>query len=81
MNRCQSPEKTSLIRKLQDSTIALTDVYPKRFTGQALRRTFLCGIDQLTGNDYSHRKGWLEERMLELCNISSVEIYAYAVMG
>ena len=49
-------------------------------TNRCVRRTFLCGIDKLTGNDYSHRKGWLENRMLELCDIFSVEIYAYAVM-
>ncbi|MCF6194073.1 MAG: hypothetical protein L3J46_07050, partial [Kangiellaceae bacterium] len=32
------------------------------------------------GKDYAHRKVWLENRMLSLCDIFSVEIYAYAVM-
>jgi len=49
-------------------------------TNRCVRRTFLYGIDELTGKDYSHRKDWLEKRMLSLCNIFSVEIYAYAVM-
>jgi len=49
-------------------------------TNRCVRRTFLCGIDELTGKDYSHRKAWIEARMIELCDISSVEIYAYAVM-
>ena len=49
-------------------------------TNRCVRRTFLCGIDELTGVDYSHRKDWLEKRMLELCDIFSVDIYAYAVM-
>jgi len=49
-------------------------------TNRCVRRTFLCGIDELTGKDYSHRKDWLEQRMLSLCDIFSVEIYAYAVL-
>ena len=60
---------------------APTVVYPQRFTGQTLRRTFLCGLDDLTGTDYSHRKTWLDKRMFELCEIFSVSIYAYAVMS
>jgi len=48
---------------------ALIAVYPKRFTGQALRRTLLCGVDELTDHNYFHRKNWLESRMLELCDI------------
>jgi REP element-mobilizing transposase RayT len=50
-------------------------------TNRCVRRTFLCGIDDETGIDYSHRKGWLEKRMLALCSIFSVDIYAYAVMS
>ncbi len=49
--------------------------------GQALRRTFLCGIDELTGNDFSHRKDWIETRMIELCDIFAVNLFAYAVMS
>jgi len=49
-------------------------------TNRCVRRTFLCGVDELTGHNYSHRKDWLENRMLELCDIFSVDIYAYAVM-
>ena len=60
--------------------IVLIAVYPKRFTGQALCRTFLCGVDEETGIDYSHRKDWLEKRMFELCDIFSVSIFAYAIM-
>ena len=50
-------------------------------TNRCVRRTFLCGIDQLTGRDFSHRKEWLETRMLELCQIFSIELYAYSCMA
>jgi len=49
-------------------------------TNRCVRRTFLCGVDEFSGNDFSHRKDWLEKRMLELCELFSVEIYAFAVM-
>ncbi len=33
-----------------------------------------------TGRDYSYRKDWLEKRMLELCDIFSVDIYAFTIL-
>ncbi len=49
-------------------------------TNRCVRRTFLCGLDELTGKNYSHRKDWLQARMFELCKLFSIEIYAFAIM-
>ncbi len=49
-------------------------------TNRCVRRAFLCGLDKETGIDYSHRKTWLKKRMVELCKIFAVEIFAYAIM-
>ena len=38
-------------------------------TNRCVRRTSLCGVDEYSGNDYSHRKDWLERRVFELCDI------------
>ena len=41
----------------------------------------LCGEDPVTGRDLSHRRGWIEDRLLELTEIFTVHIYAHAVMS
>ena len=49
-------------------------------TNRCVRRTFLCGFDEFSGRDYSHRKDWLERRIFELCDIFSVDVFAFAIM-
>jgi REP element-mobilizing transposase RayT len=48
---------------------------------RCVRRSYLCGLDEETGKDYSHRKQWLVDRMKQLAAIFSVHICAYAVMS
>lgn len=48
---------------------------------RCVRRTYLCGFDKETGQDYSHRKQWIVSRMKFLANIFAINIAAYAVMS
>ena len=63
--------------KLVDNAVALG----YHLVSSCVRRAWLCGRDQRTGKDYSHRKRWLVERMLALARCFAVEIDAYAVMS
>ncbi len=49
--------------------------------GQALRRAFLCGNDEFSGQSYEHRKQWIVDKLAELANVFSIDICAYAVMS
>ena len=48
---------------------------------RCVRRSFLCGEDHYTGQNFDHRKAWIEDRMFLLAECFSVSLYAYAVMS
>ena len=48
---------------------------------RCVRRAMLCGRDPDSGEDYSHRRGWIEDRLLELTEMFTVHVRTYAVMS
>jgi hypothetical protein len=51
------------------------------FFARCVRRALLCGADPYTGQDFSHRKEWILDRMRELAGLFAVEVCGYSVMS
>jgi REP element-mobilizing transposase RayT len=61
--------------------VSLEDTPYYHCCSRVVRKAFLCGIDNSTGENFEHRRGWVEERMFQLATIFSMDICAYAVMS
>jgi REP element-mobilizing transposase RayT len=61
--------------------ICLQDTPYYHLVGRCVRRAWLCGFDQYSGRDYSHRKQWVLERLRLLTSMCAINVCAYAILS
>lgn len=65
----------------REQLISLEDTPYYHCISRCVRKAYLCGIDAHSGQSYEHRRDWVEERLLQLTQVFSIDICAYAVMS
>ena len=48
---------------------------------RVVRRSFLCGTDEFSGKNYDYRRQWIEDEIIRLSGIFSLDVSAYSVMS
>ena len=48
---------------------------------RVVRKTFLCGFDKSTQQDYEHRRQWMLDRLAEVDSVFCIDVCSYAILS
>ncbi|MEM9605253.1 MAG: transposase [Pseudomonadota bacterium] len=61
--------------------VSLADTPWYHVVSRCVRRAFLCGVDAYSGQDYEHRRPWVEKRVAAVARVFAIDVAAYAIMS
>jgi hypothetical protein len=64
----------------RQTIVSLEDMPYYHCCSRVVRKAFLCGIDNATGENFEHQREWVDSRILELATIFAIDICAYALL-
>jgi len=70
-----------MMARARESLIDLDSTPYYHCINRCIRRSYLCGDDKYSGNNFDHRRTWLVDRIKFLSTVFSIDIAAYAIMS
>jgi hypothetical protein len=68
------PEGIMTMTRPRSALISLPDTPWYHVVNRCVRRAFLCGHDNHTGQNFEHRRGWVETRIRELSSVFAIDV-------
>ena len=70
-----------MARLARAEVFAADEVAVVHVISRVVRRCFLLGDDPVTGKNFNHRKGWIEERLRRLAGAFGVDLLAFSCLS
>ena len=65
----------------RETIVSINDTPYYHSVSRCVRRAFLCGKDNYSGQDYEHRRQWLEDKLHRTTEAFAIKLCDYAVMS
>ena len=70
-----------MARLARAEVFAADEVAVVHVISRVVRRCFLLGDDPVTGKNFNHRKGWIEERLRRLAGAFGIDLLAFSCLS
>ena len=65
----------------RETQVSLVDTVWYHCISRCVRRAYLCGEDEYSGQSFEHRRQWVVDRIRQLSTAFAIDCSAYAVMS